>query len=288
MADFFLELSTFVSALSVQEDVTRRSSAEDNVHKLELYLTVLSDVIETLQSDDDGVENQGLLWLLNGVVTDLQAILSRWLDIEMGIDPDSPHVGLKVEKENTGGRGRPKYVIKPEQLIYLRDLRFSWTKIASLYGVSRRTLYNIRFDLGLAGTAYDNFTPIADSDLQEIVRDIKTLMPEAGQNMVRGLLAARGVYVQIVRIRDCIRLVDPINTALRWALPRRRRVYSVPRPNSLWHVDGNHKLIRFVLGNFFIRCCLHTPCAQAQQGVCYVIHCDTIGGCREFPGGVPG
>jgi DNA invertase Pin-like site-specific DNA recombinase len=70
----------------------------------------------------------------------------------MGIDPDTPHIGLKVEKEHTGGRGRPKYVIRREQLLYLRDLRFSWTKIALLYGISRRTLYNIRFELGLAGS----------------------------------------------------------------------------------------------------------------------------------------
>lgn len=25
----------------------------------------------------------------------------------------------------------------------------------------------------------------------------------------------------------------------------RRRQYSVPGPNSLWHIDGNHKLIRY-------------------------------------------
>lgn len=162
----------------------------------------------------------------------------------MGIDPDTPHVGLKAEKEGTGGRGRPKYVIKREQLLYLRDLRISWTKFASLYGVCRRTLYNIRLELGLAGSNHYNFTPITDNYLQDIIRDIKILTPEAGQNMVRGLLAARGVHVPIVRIRDSICL---INTALRWALPRRRRVYSVPRPNSLWHVDGNHKLIRYFI-----------------------------------------
>lgn len=69
-------------------------------------------------------------------------------------------------------------------------------------------------------------------------------MPEAGQNIIRGLLQARNIYVPMTRIRECIIEVDPINTAMRWAQPRRRRVYSVPHPNSLWHIDGNHKLIR--------------------------------------------
>ena len=27
--------------------------------------------------------------------------------------------------------------------------------------------------------------------------------------------------------------------------PISRRVYDVPGPNSLWHADGNHKLIRY-------------------------------------------
>lgn len=31
----------------------------------------------------------------------------------------------------------------------------------------------------------------------------------------------------------------------------RRRQYSVPAPNHLWHIDGNHKLIRSVLASPF-------------------------------------
>jgi len=70
------------------------------------------------------------------------------------------------------------------------------------------------------------------------------MMPEAGQNMVRGLLKAQNVNVTMARIRECILEVDPVNTALRYALPRTRRTYSVPHPNFIWHLDGNHKLIR--------------------------------------------
>ena len=46
-------------------------------------------------------------------------------------------------------------------------------------------------------------------------------------------------------IQQCIREVDPINTAMRWAVPTYRRQYQVPHPNYIWHLDGNHKLIRY-------------------------------------------
>lgn len=50
----------------------------------------------------------------------------------------------------------------------------------------------------------------------------------------------------LLRLRECLSDLDPINSALQWASPIRRRVYSVTYPNALWHIDGNHKLIRYV------------------------------------------
>ena len=41
--------------------------------------------------------------------------------------------------------------------------------------------------------------------------------------------------------------MDPANTALRWGIVVSRRQYSVPWPNSLWHLDGHHSLIRWGL-----------------------------------------
>ena len=82
-----------------------------------------------------------------------------------------------------------------------------------------------------------------DEDLRAVVRDIKVGMPDIGQS-IRGVLDSRGIHVPTTRIRQCLSDVDPINTALRWASPITRRAYSVPHPNALWHMDGNHKLVR--------------------------------------------
>ena len=40
---------------------------------------------------------------------------------------------------------------------------------------------------------------------------------------------------------------DPIAASFRWGAIVRRRTYSVPGPNSLWHIDGHHSLIRWRL-----------------------------------------
>ena len=40
-------------------------------------------------------------------------------------------------------------------------------------------------------------------------------------------------------------LIDPYSVAMRWMDTLVRREYHVTSPNALWHVDGNHKLIRW-------------------------------------------
>lgn len=49
------------------------------------------------------------------------------------------------------------------------------------------------------------------------------------------------------RVQESMGRVDSQGVLLRTLQlnPRRRRRYSVPAPNSLWHIDGNHKLIRY-------------------------------------------
>ena len=88
------------------------------------------------------------------------------------------------------------------------------------------------------------FSQISQQELLSIVTEVKREFPDIGQTMLKGILKSRGIYISTARIRDCLSEVDPINTALRWSLPISRRVYSVPHANALWHIDGNHKLIR--------------------------------------------
>ena len=113
-----------------------------------------------------------------------------------------------------------------------------------MYGVSRRTMYNIRNAHGLVSSNFTTFTDISDENLITFVSDIKREMPDLGQTMIRGVLESKGIHLSTTCLRECLSVVD---TSLRWASPIHRRVYSVPGPNSLWHIDGNHKLVRYII-----------------------------------------
>ena len=49
------------------------------------------------------------------------------------------------------------------------------------------------------------------------------------------------------RVRESMQRTDPEGIAMRWLGITPRAVYSVRGPLSLWHIYGNHKLIRKLL-----------------------------------------
>ena len=55
------------------------------------------------------------------------------------------------------------------------------------------------------------------------------------------------MVVPQARVRTSFHSVDPVSTAIRRSIAIRRRVYCVEGPNSLWHIDGHHKLIRWIV-----------------------------------------
>ena len=48
-----------------------------------------------------------------------------------------------------------------------------------------------------------------------------------------------------MRVREAMLVTDPNGTIVRFADLVHRRRYHVPCPQALWHIDGNHKLIRW-------------------------------------------
>ncbi len=144
----------------------------------------------------------------------------------------------------SGVPGWPKYEIKEEILRFLFDKRFTVKDAATLLGVSTRTIERRMNEFGLQIS--NCYSDINNSDLESIVRNLTDEFPNIGYKRMSGLLLARGLRIQQERIRETMRRVDPQGTLLR-ALSLRvvhRRRYHVPSAQSLWHVDGNHKLIR--------------------------------------------
>ena len=158
--------------------------------------------------------------------------------------------------------GRPCISVDMYEVEFLRSLGFTWTTIAEMLGVSRSTLYRRLEESNLSLQGYSN---ISNSQLDSLVNEIKHNHPNDGEVLLAAHLRSRDVHVPRARLRASIHRTDP-NVASRRHLAVRRRVYHVEAPNSVWHIDGNHKLIhwRFVVHGAvdgYSRVALYLQCA---------------------------
>ena len=153
-------------------------------------------------------------------------------------------------------------------------MRFTWTKIAKLFDISRSTLYRRLDEEGISHLA--SYTDISDADLDKKITEIKNVHPNDGECMLIGHLARCGVVVQRSHVCASIHRVDPVNTTIRRSVTVHRRVYHVDGPNCLWHIDGNHKLIkwRFVIyyGEIdgFFRTIVYLHCSNNNHAITHL------------------
>ena len=231
---FFIDLCDFLGSLERQYGIANQSFTEYAVDRLTISVRNVSrlcSVIDEAEGDtselSDCISN---LHELHGILLSLFALWQRYEEtIESIAD-----VSYTTSVEHTGQRGRPRLMISEYQLEYLCSLSFSWTEIASLLGVSRMTVYRRRVECGLLDEHRD---VLSDAELDSIIRDLRRDLPYSGQTLIQGRLRAMGYYTTRVRVRESIRRIDPLNTPLRWGGDmHQRRPYSVPGPNSLWHI----------------------------------------------------
>ena len=210
--------------------------------------------LEERVAENGSLENlqRRLAWLLS-VIARYENVIDRAV-VDLIADALSCITG-SIETRNeaptmqffSGTSGRPKFNIPYDQLNFLVERGFTFVKMAELLGVSVRTVERRCQDFGLSVRA--TYADITDVQLDDTVRGIMSVFPYTGYKRMSGYLRSRGIRIQQKRVREAMRRVDPEGTILR-ALEMnvvQRRVYSVPSPLALWHIDGNHKLIRYVL-----------------------------------------
>ena len=141
-----------------------------------------------------------------------------------------------------GSVGRPRYDIPVSTLELLIESRFTVTSIAGVLHVSIRTVRRRMSEYGLSIRA--TYSSISDQELDVVVAGIQHQFPLCGYRQMQGHLAAQGLRIQQGRVRESQRRVDPGGCLMRRLSSINRRVYRVNGPLALWHIDGNHKLIR--------------------------------------------
>ena len=151
---------------------------------------------------------------------------------------ESPSVAPK------GSPGRPKLQISEDVLLELRSLGFKWKDISEMLLVSRWTVRRRVVEYGLEETT--GFSALTNDELDTYVRQFMEQHGSmVGCSMLSGYLRSLGLRIQRDRLRASIARVDPSNVRIRWAAVICRRSYSVPGPNSLWHLDGHHSLVNW-------------------------------------------
>ena len=124
------------------------------------------------------------------------------------------------------------------------DQDFTINEISKLLSVSESTIYRRMRQFGISKM---EFSTITDQELDCQTSKITAEFPHCGEGIIKQILLGKNIKVQRWRLRESLHRVDAEGIAQRRKGRLHRRVYHVQGPNHLWHVDTNHKLIRWNL-----------------------------------------
>jgi hypothetical protein len=148
-----------------------------------------------------------------------------------------------VVTNHTGMRGRPRKNVDPNVLheAFKANRRIPKTVLANVLGIDRNTLNTRLKELNIDS----GFSDISDPELDAHVQEYWQENPAGGRAYVIGCLRAASLRIQRERVVDSMNRVDRLGQGMRKQVGKKKKHkrYHVPRPNSLWHIDGHHKLI---------------------------------------------
>ncbi|XP_019857141.1 PREDICTED: uncharacterized protein LOC109585483 isoform X2 [Amphimedon queenslandica] len=181
-----------------------------------------------------GTFDSSVLELIRQILRDLELMQSQ---SSLVISP----TGLAASMPGSLG-GRPHFDIQKDQLSSLIDSGFTVVQISEIIGVSRRTIFRRMSDFELS--IRSTYSDLTDTELDYIIKQIQVEFPACGNKQMMGHLLSRGIRIQQARVRESMYRVDPEGCIDRRIGLMKRRKYKVPGPRYLYHIDGNHKLVR--------------------------------------------
>lgn len=179
------------------------------------------------------------------VILNLQRVVSilsnDFQDSHLHVDQDRYQAGRIFTQD----RGRPSYNIPREQLELFIEHGFNTSDMATMLGVSVRTVQRRLSEYSLSIT--DRYADISNEALDNHVMEVFQMFPNCGYRRMLAFLETKGLRVQEKRVRESMHRVDPEGVLLRTLelQTTHRRGYNVYSPRALFHIDGNHKLIRW-------------------------------------------
>ena len=169
----------------------------------------------------------------------------------LGLTSRRDMMALRIDCATFGGEaprkvkatcGAPSFSIPKCVLENLLGEGFTIKEISTILSVSESTIYR---RMSLFGLSRSDFTDISYLELDQHIENITEDFPYCGESLIKQFLIEKGIIVQRMRIRDSLHRVNGDGVKARKKGRLHRRVYDVQGPNHLWHIDTNHKLVRW-------------------------------------------
>lgn len=150
--EFFTSLSDFSQIAYTLQHASRVDVIEHAVLRFDCDLRVLSAIKATLEAANPENLSSGMRQSIDDLILYIQQIRSTLNSVIEGMSIEGSFSAINVSYEaSTGCRGHPRLSVSRHHVYGLRELGFSWTKISRILGISRRTLYSRRVEMGIYG-----------------------------------------------------------------------------------------------------------------------------------------
>jgi hypothetical protein len=165
-------------------------------------------------------------------------------DVEEDGEEDGEEEGQEDDED-----GEKSIVVRSDEDILeaVRNARYhrlTWVKIAKFLNVGVRWLSRWRKRMQFV----DPFLTLTDpAIIDAYVQYFGENHPEMGEIILDAKFTSLNLYVKRAELRASVNRVHPGQRERRGEECVQRRVYNVAGPHHLWHLDGNHKLIRYGL-----------------------------------------
>ena len=205
----------------------------------------MNDVLKKL-----GLSDHRTKFVEEKILTDIVFYLSIEDFLKLGLADRNTIMSLRIECSTFGlctpqrAVGTNKFVISKILIENLIDDEFPVKEISNILCESERTVLRRMMEYGLK---VGDFSNISDNQLDPHVLALTNDYPFCTETILRELLKGRGIIIQRYRFRDSMHCVSEAGIQSRRKGRLKRRVYNVKGANHLWHIDTNHKLVKWYL-----------------------------------------